>query len=104
MCTAGWLLREELHPSVSQAMEVTTATLATPHRPSISSDSLASAVDRHDGLCLGSPSDLNTADLRKTALMRSMLRRNEVCPEAHGGAAAMRTPSCLAFISTAAWH
>ena len=69
-------------PTGGQPMELSGAAAAahTPYRPGRSSDSLASAVDRHDGLCLGSPSDHSSADLRKTALMRSMMRRSEVPP------------------------
>ena len=65
----------EASPSHSNFMELD---LHTPRRPSCLDDSLASTVDRHDGLGQSSPSDHSCLDLRKAALLRSHMRRTEV--------------------------
>ena len=65
----------EASPSHSNSMELD---LHTPRRPSCLDDTLASTVDRHDGLGQSSPSDHSCLDLRKAALLRSHMRRTEV--------------------------
>ena len=63
-------------PSHSHAMDLEAE---TPRQAACVVDSLASTVDRHDGLTMGSPTnDHSSLDLRKAALLRSHMRRTEV--------------------------
>ena len=81
----------EASPSHSHSMDLD---LHTPRRQSLLEDSLASTVDRHDGLGQGSPSDHSCLDLRKAALLRSHMRRTEAGPSLASSLVVHMTRDC----------